>query len=134
LREEENKMKKGLFVLAHGSKNQEAQETLKQIITILEEDKEDTFDLLGFGSLQFSHPDFIQGIDLLVGQGAEEIVIVPMFLFQGNHVKYDIPKVLEKLQKKHNKVHFILAKQIGADIRIANIIQDRAKEAIRIEF
>jgi len=128
------KMKKGLFVLAHGSKNQEAQETLKEIMLILEKENEEPFDLLGFGSLQFSQPDFTQGINQLVDQGAEQIVIVPMFLFQGNHVKYDIPEVLEKLQKKHDKVQFILANQIGADLRIADIIQERAKEALQIQF
>jgi len=127
-------MRKALFVLAHGSKNQEAEETLRQLMAIIKEDKDKGFDLLGFGFIQFSYPDFVQGIDDLVFRGAEEIVIVPMFLFQGNHVKHDIPETLEKLQKKHEKVQFVLAKHIGADLRIVEIIQERAKEAIKIEF
>ncbi|ABR46307.1 cobalamin (vitamin B12) biosynthesis CbiX protein [Alkaliphilus metalliredigens QYMF] len=123
-------MKRGLFVLAHGSMAQEAGEIVKEIVTMLEGDKSEAFDLLGFGSLQFSQPDFMQGIDQLVEQGAEEIIIVPMFLFQGNHVKHDIPEELEVLQKKHEKVKFTLGRPIGADRRIADIIQERAKEAL----
>jgi len=127
-------MKNALFVLAHGSKTKEPEEALNQIMVILEKDKGKAFDLLGFGFLQFSKPDFAQGIGNLVAKGAEEIVIVPMFLFQGNHMNKDIPKALEELRKKHKEVQFILAKHIGVDLRIADIIQDRAKEAIQIKF
>jgi len=125
-------MKKALFVLAHGSKTKETEDALKQIMIMLEKDKDQTFDLLGFGFLQFSKPDFAQGIGNLVNKGAKEIVIVPMFLFQGNHMKKDIPKALEELQKNHKEVQFILAKHIGVDLRIADIIYERAKEASQV--
>ncbi|SDJ80396.1 sirohydrochlorin chelatase [Natronincola ferrireducens] len=127
-------MKRGLFVLAHGSKAKEADDILKEIIAMLEERNKEEFPLLGFGSLQISKPSFHEGIDELVNKGAEEIVIVPMFLFQGNHIKYDIPEELDQVKEKYPAIKFIMAKHIGADRRVAEIVKERGKEALALTF
>lgn len=121
-------MKTGLFVLGHGSQAQEADEIFSNIVEMVMNIT--AFDLVGLGSLQISKPSFQEGIEDLVHRGAEHIVIVPMFIFQGNHVKYDIPEALEKIKLQYPAVKFTLAKHIGADARIASIIEERAKVAI----
>lgn len=121
-------MKNALFVLGHGSQAQEADEIFFQIVEQVK--KISKFEYIGMGSLQISKPSFEEGIEALVQQGAERIVIVPMFIFLGNHVKFDIPEQLEQLKKKYPEVEFIMAAHIGADPRIAAIIDERAKEAI----
>lgn len=88
------------------------------------------FDLVGMGSLQISKPSFEEGIEELIEAGAKKIVIVPMFIFKGNHVKYDIPEELEKLKERYPDVELIMAQHIGADARLAAIIDERAKEAM----
>ncbi|SNS46350.1 CbiX protein [Anaerovirgula multivorans] len=123
-------MKKALFVLAHGSKAKEADEILISIVEMLKKRDVQEFPLLGYGSLQISTPSFEEGIDALVEEGAEEIVIVPMFLFQGNHIKHDIPVELQVIKEKHPKIEFIMGKHIGADRRIADIVEERGKEAV----
>lgn len=121
-------MKSALFILGHGSQAQEADEIFFQIVEQVK--KISSFELIGMGSLQISEPTFEEGIAVLIEQGAEKIVIVPMFIFLGNHVKFDIPEELEKLREKYPHIDFVMAKHIGADARIAAIIDDRAKEAI----
>lgn len=121
-------MKNALFVLGHGSQSQEADEIFFQIVEQVK--KISKFEFIGMGSLQISKPSFEEGIEALIQQGAERIVIVPMFIFLGNHVKFDIPEQLEQLKEKYPKVEFIMAGHIGADPRIAAIIDERAKEAI----
>ncbi|AOY75450.1 sirohydrochlorin chelatase [Clostridium formicaceticum] len=123
-------MEKGLFVLAHGSKAKEADETLMEIMEMVKARDPKEFSLVGFGSLQFSTPSFEEGIQDLIERGAKEIVIVPMFLFKGNHIQMDIPEELEALEKKYPDVTFIIGKHIGADKRIAEIIEERGKEAL----
>lgn len=121
-------MKKGLFILGHGSQALEANEIfvniVKMVISITE------FETVGMGSLQISNPSFDEGIAEMVKTGIDKIVIVPMFIFKGNHVKYDIPDELQKLKEKYPQVEFIMADHIGADARLAEIIEERAKEAI----
>ena len=123
-------MKNALFVLGHGSQAQEADEIFFQIVEQVK--KISHFELIGMGSLQISKPSFEEGIEVLIHQGAEKIVIVPMFIFLGNHVKFDIPEKLEELKEKYPKINFVMANHIGADPRIAEIIDERAKEALEI--
>ena len=123
-------MKNALFVLGHGSQAQEADEIFFQIVEQVK--KISHFELIGMGSLQISKPSFEEGIEVLIQQGAEKIVIVPMFIFLGNHVKFDIPEKLEELKEKYPKINFVMANHIGADPRIATIIDERAKEALEI--
>lgn len=121
-------MKRALFVLGHGSQAEEADVIFSTIVEMVMNITE--FEMVGMGSLQISKPSFEEGILELIHNGAEEIVIVPMFIFKGNHVKYDIPEALNQLKEKYPKVSFLMARHIGADGRIAAIIEERAKEAI----
>ena len=121
-------MKRGLFVLGHGSQASEADEIFMEIVKMVMEITD--FELVGMGSLQISKPSFEEGIIALIQQGAEQIIIVPMFIFKGNHVKYDIPEKLEELRKQYPHVEFKMASHIGADRRIATIIEERAREVV----
>ncbi len=125
-----NDMKRGLFILAHGSKAKEADEILEDLMVKLQGKMDTKFDELGWGSLQISTPSVEEGLETLAKKDVTEIVIVPMFIFQGNHVKYDIPEVLDKLKEKYSHINFIMGKHIGADDRIVDILQSRALEAL----
>lgn len=123
-------MKRGLFVLAHGSRAKEADEILEKVVDMIKEETLEEFPVIGFGSMEFSKPSFEEGIDELVKQDVKEIVIVPMFLFKGNHIQKDIPEDLEKIQNKYPEIKFVMGKHIGADKRIAEIVKERGKEAL----
>ncbi|MTI55377.1 sirohydrochlorin chelatase [Geosporobacter ferrireducens] len=123
-------MKTGLFVLGHGSQAQEADEIFSNIVEMVMNITD--FEVVGLGSLQISKPSFEEGIEDLIRRGAEHIVIVPMFIFEGNHVKYDIPEALEKIRADYPTVRFTMGKHIGADSRIASIIEERAKQALEV--
>lgn len=121
-------MKKALFVLGHGSQAAEADSIFEQIVEMVK--GLTSFELVGMGSLQISKPSFEEGIAALIEKGAEQVIIVPMFIFKGNHVKFDIPEKLVELKEQYPNVTFTMANHIGADERIAMIIEERAKEAV----
>ncbi|MEW9122159.1 MAG: CbiX/SirB N-terminal domain-containing protein [Thermotaleaceae bacterium] len=123
-------MKKALLVLGHGSQAKEADDIFFNIVEQVKKISE--FDLIGMGSLQISKPTFEEGVEDLVARGAEKIIIVPMFIFYGNHVKYDIPEELAKMKEKYPTVEFTMGRHIGADPRLADIIEERAKEAVEV--
>ena len=71
--------------------------------------------------------------------GVEKLVVVPVLLAQSQHTTEDIPRILglpngqtERtfLGKEGDKVEIIYCKPIGADARLADIILDRAAEAL----
>lgn len=122
-------MKNGLLVLGHGSKAAEADAIFTRIVDHVRQIS--AFEHVAMGSLQLSRPTFAEGVQALLEQGVEQMVIMPMFIFQGNHVKYDIPEELETLRRQHPGVRFIMAGPIGADQRLADIIEERALVALQ---
>ena len=121
-------MKRGLFVLAHGSRQGSWWDTRKVVDMIKSKPLE--FDAIGMALWNFQNPVW-RGKDQLVKEGVEEIIITPMFLFKGNHIKKDIPEDLEKIKAKHPNIKFIMGEHIGADRRIADIVIERGREALK---
>lgn len=122
-------MDKALFILAHGSQSKEADSILEEIVEKTRAKAQKDFCCVGYGSLQISRPSFEEGIEELINMGIKEIVIVPMFIFLGNHVKYDIPELLNNLKEKHTGVNFIMGEHIGADDKLVEIILSRGVSA-----
>ncbi|SCX80547.1 sirohydrochlorin chelatase [Alkaliphilus peptidifermentans] len=123
-------MKRGLLILVHGSKSKEADEITKELIRKLKHKLSDEFQEVAYGALQISSPSVEEGIDNLVENEMEEIIVVPMFIFQGVHVKSDIPDVMENIKNKYPQINIKLGKHIGADDRLVEILYSRAIDTI----
>lgn len=120
-------MKKGVLVLGHGSRRQDANEELSKLVGMVQAN-------LGVRTapayFQFAKPSLPDAVDSFVSEGIEEIIIVPALLFPGIHLKEDIPEALEELKLKYGeKVNFHLTPSLGADPRLAEIIMDRVRSA-----
>jgi sirohydrochlorin cobaltochelatase len=123
-------MKRGLFILAHGSRSPEAKKQLENVVESIEKKGEAQFQFIESGAMELSKPSFPEGIQRLIDKGAEEIVIVPLFLFFGNHIKKDIPRILEDIKTKHPEVKFTLTSPIGEDPRIVDILIEKGNQAL----
>lgn len=118
----------GILVLGHGSRFPRADLIMREIVDTLKQRLNSKFILSA--SMQFSHPDISVGIKRLVRKNCKRIIIVPLFLFGGNHVMRDIPRMLEEEKAKYPEVKFIYARNLGADTRITDIIMERIEEAV----
>ncbi len=119
-------MKTAILVLGHGSKAPQALETLKRYGEMVK--SASGCEIVDVASLQFDKPDLPEGIRNVVSQGAEKVVIVPLFLYNGIHMQEDIPQVLAEEKVKYPSVEIVLAENLGADNRIVEIVMDRVKE------
>lgn len=115
----------GILILAHGSKRQETEKILNSLVNKVKAKTGET--LVYPAYLQFSEQNLGVGIDQLVKSGANNIKIVPMFLFDGIHVTQDIPNELDEIKKKYTGVDIKMSHHLGDDDRIADIIVDRVK-------
>ncbi len=119
-------MSKGIIILGHGSKASEALETLKRIAEMVKVALGDGS--VEIASLQFNKPDLPEAIDTLAGKGIKKIVIIPLFLYNGIHMQEDIPAVIAEMTAKYPGLEVVLAKNLGADNRIVDVLMDRIKE------
>ena len=63
--------------------------------------------------LEFITPDLRDCAQWLLADGFERIVIVPMFIAEGGHLKNDVPRLIDELQKANPQSRFELRCAIG---------------------
>jgi len=120
-------MKRGIIVLGHGSKAQEANQAFLQLTALFQAKNHQ--DVVEPAFLQLSPPDLAAAMGKIVAQGVKQIVICPVFLFPGNHIQEDIPAELEKERAKYPEVEIVQAGHMGVDERILEILYARVEEA-----
>lgn len=115
--------KRGIIIVGHGSHKGEANEALFNIVVSLKQRLE--VDLIEPAFFSIVQPDLPTAIDRLVGMGCSSILILPFFLFQGNHTSRDIPQILEETKSKYPELEICLQKSIGSDPRILDMLEER---------
>ena len=63
--------------------------------------------------LEFMSPTLSESIAGLLADGVNKIVVMPMFIARGGHLKRDLPEMLAALRVAHPDVEFIQGDAIG---------------------
>ncbi len=117
----------GILLLAHGSRMGDTEETMHQITQTTRELLQN--DMVEEAYLQFRDKNLEAGLMNLIGRGADDIKVIPYFLFEGVHIKEDIPAELAQFKQSHPGVTITMGKTLGADRRLAEIVADRVRQA-----
>lgn len=120
-------MKTAVVVVAHGSKIKEANLGLYSVIENLK--TTGRWDMVEPSFLQFEEPSLSCAVEDVINRGAEKVIVVPLLLFPGNHMKRDIPEEIEIQRTRHTGVDIVLTRHMGIDNRIAQIVVERIEEA-----
>lgn len=119
---------RGILILAHGSREKSTEQTLQQVVKYLGEIFSE--EVIETAYLQFSSVNLKAGLDNLKAKGILDIVVIPYFLFDGVHIREDIPKEIDDYLKENGNVRITMGKTLGADKRLAEILADRIRDAI----
>jgi len=119
-------MKKGLLVVGHGSRSDEAKKGFNEIVDIIK-DKTDQYIVKG-AYMEISKPFIPDVVENMVEENIKDIVVVPYFLYEGIHIKEDIPKIIEKLNNQYKDVQFRIANPLGVEPVLADILLQRVKD------
>jgi sirohydrochlorin ferrochelatase len=118
----------GVLILAHGSREGETENTMRQITQLVKSELQDVF--IEEAYMQFRAINIEKGLESLVERGADDIKVIPYFLFEGVHIKEDIPAELKQFMDKHPDIKITLGQSLGADKRLADIVVDRVRQTI----
>ena len=121
-------MIKALLLIAHGSRNKEANEDLVHLAKRLVSSE---LQIVEPSYLELAEPEIETGGDTCVAKGAQLVIMVPYFLSAGIHVRKDLIESLELLTKKYPAVPFKLAGHLGPHPLLETIIRERIEEALR---
>lgn len=122
-------MKKALLVIGHGSRSNSAQNIFSEMIDLVRE-KANGFNIVEGCHMELCKPSISDTVEKLAADDIKEITMVPYFLYDGIHIKEDIPKIIEEISNKYKNINFKMAKPIGVEPVLADILVARAKEVI----
>jgi len=129
---EVNHVKRGIVILAHGSRAEaaEANQALLKMVELVKTKTSSESVRPAYMNRKSPGPDLAQSVAALVAQDYQEIVVAPWFLTTGIHILEDIPELLAELQARYPQVKIQLARPLGPDPRLADILFDRIQEVI----
>lgn len=123
-------MKTALLLIAHGSRQEEANADLRHVAEQL---RVRGAAIVEASFLELAAPDIEEGGVRCVEQGAKRVVLVPYFLSAGVHVRRDLTAAREKLAERFAAVEFRLAEPLGRHPLLLDVVMDRVREAIPVE-
>ncbi len=119
---------KAILILAHGSREKTTQETLERVTEMTKAQLPEV--VIETAYMEFCEVNLENGLDTLIEKGADEIVVIPYFLFEGIHIREDVPGEIHEYQTKHPEVKISLGSTLGSDPRLAGILADRIREVL----
>ena len=104
-------MKTALILFAHGARDPEWANPMRRVQAAVQARQPGVPVELAF--LEFMSPTLSESIAGLLAGGVRKIVVMPMFIARGGHLKRDLPEMLAALRVAHPDVEFIQGDAIG---------------------
>lgn len=119
--------KTALILFAHGARDPDWADPMRRVRASLREQAPAMRVEVAF--LEFLQPKLRDCVESLLSEGFERIVVLPMFVARGGHLKRDLPLLLDELRQRHPQARFELAGAIG---EAESIVQAMAKHALTL--
>ena len=111
-----------LVLFAHGARDPRWAEPFQRIQTALRARRPDAVVELAF--LELMQPALTDVISRLATDGHRRIIVAPLFMAQGGHLRNDLPKLLDALRAQHPAVTLDVLPAIGDVEDILQAIAD----------
>lgn len=110
---------KGIIVIGHGSRSKEAQKQFMNTVDMVR--RKVDYPVEGC-FMELAKPGFDETVDKIVAEGATDILVYPLFLFAGIHIKEDVPQIIEEKLKSLTGIQMKMLKPLGDREEIADLV------------
>ena len=111
-----------LVLFAHGARDAQWSEPFRAMQKAVAGKRPDLTVELAF--LEIMQPSLADCVARLATDGHERIVIAPLFLAQGGHLKKDLPRLLKDLSARHAAAEITVLPPIGEVTELLNAISE----------
>lgn len=120
--------KQAVIILGHGSKSSQAIDDFNYVVDLLKQKMDNEF---VFGAhMEMAQPSLEDVVKNLDGRDVGKVIILPYFLFNGNHIKEDIPEKIEALKNLYLTMSFEFGTPIGKEPLMADIMLKKVQELV----
>lgn len=74
--------------------------------------------------LEIMSPSLDEAVARLAGEGIKTVIVVPLFLAQGKHLKRELPAMVAKLRERHANTEFRVTPALGDSPEIVAAIAE----------
>ena len=118
-------MKTALLLIAHGSRQEEANADLLYVADGL---RARGWPIVEASFLELAEPGIAESGARCIEQGAERVILVPYFLSAGVHVRRDLCAARAKLAERFADVDFRLAEPLGQHPLLLDVVAERVRQ------
>jgi sirohydrochlorin cobaltochelatase len=119
---------KALILFGHGARDSRWREPFDRLVSLWRTQYSQVRVELAF--LELMQPSLEEAISGLAGDGAAEVVVVPVFFGQGGHLRNDFPVLLSTCQEKFPEIKLSATPAVGEDEAVLQAIIEFSARAI----
>ena len=118
---------KGILLFGHGARNPDWAAPFFRIRDAIK--ARDPATPVEMGFLELMRPSFDEAVDALAAAGVNEVIVVPIFMAAGSHIKKDLPQMAASAMDRHPTVCIALAAPVGEAEPVLAAMADYALSA-----
>lgn len=116
-----------VVLIGHGSSDRNARDAFVYTADAIRPHYRNVY----FCFLELDHPSIDEGIGQAVANSPKVVLMMPYFLHRGAHIKTDVVKDVDAALAKHNFKDAFMARHLGVDEKLVDLVVERAKEVER---
>jgi sirohydrochlorin ferrochelatase len=116
---------KGILIVDHGSRKQEANDMLRCMANLIQTMSGPDV-IVRHAHMELAAPDIAAGFTSCVEGGATDVIVFPYMLSPGRHSTSDIPRMVADVAKTFADVTFAVTPAFGVHEKLAEIVLLRA--------
>ena len=119
---------KAVILFGHGARDNRWREPFDRLAALWQDQHPSTPVELAF--LEMMQPSLERAVANLNAQGANEIIVVPVFFGQGGHLRNDFPVLLEGCRGKFPNIQLSVTPAVGENLAVLQAIIDFGARAL----
>lgn len=116
-----------LILFAHGARDPEWASPMRRVCAAVHAQAPELRVELAF--LEFMTPTLRDCAQVLLAENYRRLIVLPMFIAQGGHLKHDLPQLIDELREQNPQVSFELAGAVG---EVKSVVQAMADHVITL--
>lgn len=113
---------KSLLIVAHGSRREKSNKEVRRLAKKVDAMLGNNVDLVRVAFLEFVEPNISTAVEDCFNLGVSELIVLPYFLSEGNHVSNDLPRAIRLLKNKWSNQSITVLPHIGAVDKMATLL------------
>jgi len=122
-----------IIIVDHGSRVRDSNDMLERVVTMFSQRFGGRHPIVEPAHMELAEPSIATAYGKCVQRGATRVVVCPFFLGPGKHWTQDIPQLATDAAATHPGTTFTVAKPLGIDDLILDLLAKRAGEATVVE-